>query len=315
MDPQVNIEKNSAALNSVWAALFLTTLKVVVGVLSGSLGILAEAAHSGLDCVAALVTLIAVRIAGKPADPEHTYGHGKVENLSALVETLLLLATCGWIVNESVHRLSTKQVHVDASIWAFGTMIISIVIDISRSRMLARVAAQHRSQALEADALHFSTDVWSSAVVVLGLIGVKLADWYPQLDFFRRADAVAALLVAGLVIVVSAKLGFRTIQGLLDASPPGAAETVQRRVEKIRGVIDCHAVRVRVSGPHVFVDLHITLDGHLPLLVAHALTEEVEQAVREILPDADVTVHPEPSPEPPALAKTGSAEEAKREPK
>jgi cation diffusion facilitator family transporter len=175
-------------------------------------------------------------------------------------------------------------------------MAISIAVDVSRSRMLARVAAKHRSQALEADALHFSTDVWSSAVVIIGLAGIKLAQWYPGLGFLRQADAVAALVVAAIVVVVSTRLGFRTVEALLDASPAGAAERIKARVEEVDNVLDCHAVRVRHSGPHHFVDLHITLDGDLPLKAAHALTEEVERVVNEILPEADVTVHPEPSP-------------------
>src|SRR5438309_10265711 len=149
-------EKDKAALSSAAAALLVTALKVVVGLLSGSLGILAEAAHSGLDFVAAVVTLLAVRAAGKPPDRGHAYGHGKVENLSALVETLLLLGTCTWIVYKAVQRLGSSRVEIDASVWTFGVMIISIAVDISRSRMLGRIAAKHRSQALEADALHFS---------------------------------------------------------------------------------------------------------------------------------------------------------------
>jgi len=298
MDNPGTIEKNSAALNSVLAACLLTGMKLAVGLISGSLGILAEAAHSGLDLVAAIVTLIAVRTASKPPDRGHAYGHGKVENLSALLETLLLLGTCLWIGSESVHRLLHPHAHVDASIWAFAVMAVSILVDISRSRMLFSVAAKHRSQALEADALHFSTDVWSSSVVIVGLIGVKLADWFPALAFLEKADAVAALFVAGIVILVSGRLGLRTIEGLLDASPRGAAEIIKARVEAMEGIFDCHAVRVRHSGPHFFVDLHVTLDRDLPLHVAHDLTEEVEGVVDEILPGADVTVHPEPIPPP-----------------
>lgn len=300
MHAQDTHEKNTAALSSVAAAVFLLSLKVVVGLLSGSLGILAEAAHSGLDFAAAIITLIAVRAAARPPDRDHAYGHGKVENLSAMAETVLLLATCGWIIVKAVERLGSGQERVDASVWTFLVMAISIGVDLSRSRMLFRVASKHRSQALEADALHFSTDVWSSVVVVLGLIGVKLADWYPALNWLRKADAVAALVVAGIVVMVSARLGYRTIEGLLDTSPAGAAEKIKARVEGIPGVFDCHAVRVRHSGPYYFVDLHVTLDGALPLNQAHALTEEVERAVGEILPDADVTVHPEPRAEPPA---------------
>lgn len=307
-DPQNN-EKNAAALNSVAAAVLLTSLKVVVGILSGSLGILAEAAHSGLDFLAALATWFAVRVASKPADRGHAYGHGKVENLSALLEVILLLATCGWIISASVSRLRAGHIAVEASIWAFGVMAVSMLVDISRARMLSRVAARHRSQALEADALHFSTDVWSSAVVILGLIGVKLAQAHPSLGFLNKADAVAALLVAGIVVLVSGKLGWRTLEALLDASPEGAAEKIKARVEAVEGVFDCHAVRVRHSGPLYFVDLHITLDGNLPLRAAHDLTEKVEQAVKEVLPSADVTVHPEPGTFPSEGSKTQGAPE------
>jgi cation diffusion facilitator family transporter len=299
MAPSDQNEKNSAAQNSVGAAIFLTALKLVVGLLSGSLGILAEAAHSGLDLVAAILTLIAVRAASKPPDQDHAYGHGKFENLSAMAEALLLLGTCAWILYESVHRLlDDKPRVIDASLWAFGIMVVSIVVDFSRSRMLYRVAAKHRSQALEADALHFSTDIWSSAVVIIGLFGVKIAQWYPPMAVLQKADAVAALGVALIVILVSGRLGLRTVQALADASPAGAADMIKARVEALENVFDCHAVRVRRSGPHCFVDLHISLDGDLPLRVAHAVTEQVERAVEEVLPGADVVVHPEPTPAP-----------------
>ena len=298
MDKQAQRERNLAALSSVGAALFLTFIKLVVGRLSGSLGILAEAAHSGLDLVAAMVTLVAVRAATKPADPGHAYGHGKFENLSAMAETLLLLGTCAWIVYESIYRLLSSHAQVEATVWTFAVMAVSIMVDLSRSRMLYRVARKHRSQALEADALHFRTDVWSSAVVIVGLVGVKVADWFPRLGFLEKADAAAALAVAAIIVLVSGRLGLRTIQALVDASPAGAADQIKARVEAMNGVFDCHAVRVRHSGPHFFVDLHITLDGDLPLHAAHTLTEQVEQAVNELLPDADVTVHPEPTPGP-----------------
>ncbi|MEJ2556675.1 MAG: cation diffusion facilitator family transporter, partial [Anaerolineae bacterium] len=169
-------EKRSAALSSVLAAVLLTGLKLVVGLLTGSLGILAEAAHSGLDLVAALVTFFAVRLSDRPPDKRHLYGYGKVENLSALVETLLLLVTCIWIIYEAIERLFFKSVEIEASFWAFGVMAVSIVVDISRSRILYRAARKHNSQALEADALHFSTDIWSSSVVIVGLALVWLSE-------------------------------------------------------------------------------------------------------------------------------------------
>lgn len=288
-------EKRSAALSSVAAAVVLTGLKIIVGVLTKGLGILAEAAHSALDLVAALVTYFSVRKSDQPPDANHLYGHGKIENLSALVETGLLLATCVWIIYEAVQRLFYRVVVVDASVWAFVVMLISIIIDVSRSRVLKRAAIKYSSQALEADALHFSTDIWSSSVVILGLIGVRLAELGPGLAVFQRADAFAALGVAVIVIVVSLRLGRRCVDGLMDAAPAGLAAAIKLRVETIPGVTDCHQVRVRTSGAHVFVDLHATFSGARSLEGVHRQTEVIEAAVRELEPRADVTVHPEPA--------------------
>ncbi|NPV87718.1 MAG: cation transporter [Anaerolineae bacterium] len=291
-------EKSDAALSSVIAAVALTTLKIIVGVITGSLGILAEAAHSALDLVAALVTFLAVRLSGKPADRAHLYGHGKVENLSALFETLLLLVTCGWIIYEAVQRIFFKQVEIEVSIWAFLVMFVSIIVDITRSRVLYRAARKHNSQALEADALHFSTDIWSSSVVIAGLLFVKIGEWVPNLRFLHKADAVAALGVALIVIYVSIELGIRTVQALLDAAPQGLAEKITSAVEAVPGVDNCHNVRLRYMGAHLFVDTHILVDGSQPLEEAHQITELVEQAVQNIVPNSDVTVHPEPTPLP-----------------
>jgi len=288
-------EKLSAALSSILAAVLLTALKIVVGVFTGSLGILAEAAHSGLDLVAAVVTYSAVHFSSKPADRDHPYGHGKIENLSAMIETLLLLATCGWIISEAVKRLFFREVAVEASFWAFAVMGISIAVDYHRSRMLYAAARKHRSQALEADALHFSTDIWSSAVVIVGLACIKAADWwFPKATWLRHADAVAALVVAAIVVMVSLRLGLRTIHALLDAAPVGLAEQIKQAAESVPGVSDCHQIRVRHSGPQLFVDLHVLVDGRQTLAEAHALTELVEEKIRVFVPEADVTVHPEP---------------------
>src|SRR5579863_2849255 len=165
----IRAEKRAVAGNSVLAAIAITTLKIVVGVTTGSLGILSEAAHSGLDLLAAIVTLLSVRVSDKPADADHQYGHGKVENFSAFIETGLLLLTCVWIVYEAVKRLFFHRVEIEPSLAAFVVLFISMAIDFWRSRALGRIAAKYDSQALEADALHFSTDVWSSGVVDLGL--------------------------------------------------------------------------------------------------------------------------------------------------
>jgi cation diffusion facilitator family transporter len=287
-------EKRAAASSSVLAAVGLTTIKIVVGLLTGSLGILAEAAHSGLDLVAALVTFFAIRAAGKPADREHTYGHGKIENLSAMFESGLLLLTCIWIIREAVRRLITGRIEVEVTIWSFAVMITSIVVDVSRSRMLYRVAKAHNSQALEADALHFHTDIWSSAVVLFGLVCVQLGDWFPQFAWLEKADAIAALGVAVIVIGVTYRLGMRTIHALLDTAPRGMQQRIVEAAESVPGVLNAHNVRVRHSGPNLFADLHVLVDGKQTLNEAHELTDRVEEAVRQKVPDVDVTVHPEP---------------------
>ncbi len=289
-------EKQRAAFNSVLAALGLTGMKLVVGVLSGSLGILAEAAHSGLDLVAALVTLIAVSVSDRPADEAHPYGHGKVENVSALIETLLLFVTCAWIIYEAVRRIFFRDVLVEPSVWAFLVVIVSIGIDVSRSRMLSRAAKKHRSQALEADALHFSTDVWSSAVVLGGLALVLVGrKFFPgQSAFLNRADAVAALAVAFIVLFVSYRLGKRTIDVLLDRAPEGLKGTIAAAAAEIEGVISAGQVRLRQSGPRTFVDMTIEVDRNLTLERTHAIAESVEARIQALVPGADVVIHTDP---------------------
>ena len=291
---QAQKDKNRAAGTSVLAAIGLTVFKLVVGIATNSLGILAEAAHSGLDLAAALMTWFAVRISGRPADKEHQFGHGKVENLSALFETLLLLLTSAWIIYEAVQRLFYKTEQVEVSIWSFVVMASSIVVDYNRSRMLYKAARKYNSQALEADALHFSTDIWSSSVVILGLIGVTVANFVPSLHWMVEADAIAAMVVAVIVIYVSGELGWRTIQALLDAAPVGKRDQIIKMVEALDGVEDCHAVRIRPSGASWFVDLHVTMDGERTLNYAHAVTETIEREIHELLPGSDVTVHMEP---------------------
>jgi cation diffusion facilitator family transporter len=288
-------EKRWAAMSSVIAAVGLTGFKIIVGLTTGSLGILAEAAHSGLDLMAALMTFLAVRISGKPADSTHLYGHGKAENLSALFETLLLLVTCFWIIYEATHRLSFHAVVLKVTFWSFAVMITSIVVDVSRSRVLYRAARKFNSQALEADALHFSTDIWSSAVVILGLVCVKISGWVPGLAFLHQADSVAAIMVGLIVVYISVKLGIRTIQALLDVAPSGIERKIISAVKVLPGVTDCHNVRVRYSGPQLFVDIHVLVDGNQTLKEAHNLTEEIERTIQKLAPNADVTVHPEPS--------------------
>src|SRR5256712_1919636 len=227
-------EKRGVAGNSVLAAIAVTALKIAVGLATGSLGILSEAAHSGLDLVAAIITLFSVQVSDKPADADHQYGHGKVENFSAFIETGLLLLTCIWIVYEAFKRLFFHHVEIEPSLAAFLVMFFSMIVDYWRSRALGKIAAKYDSQALEADALHFSTDIWSSGVVVLGLSLVMVGRTY-GIGWLRDADPIAALVVAGVVVYVSWRLARRTIDALLDAAPAGARGKIIAAVRRGRG--------------------------------------------------------------------------------
>jgi len=288
-DQKADREKRLVALSSVLAAILLTGMKIVVGVLTGSLGILSEAAHSGLDLVAAVVTYFAVRLSGRPPDRQHTYGYGKVENLSALFETLLLLVTCVWIIYEAIQRLFFKTVEVEATFWAFAVMGISIIVDFSRSRALYRVAKKHASQALEADALHFSTDIWSSSVVIVGLFLVRLSGVL-KIEALVKADALAAIGVAGIVIYVSLQLGRRTIRDLLDAIPPGLRDQVTYAIQQVPGVETVNQVRIRRSGPDFFADVSVLVSRETAFEMAHEIATQVESAARSVLPRCEDVV-------------------------
>jgi len=236
-------EKRSAAGNSVLAAVVITGLKTVVGFSTGSLGILSEAAHSGLDLIASLLTFFSVGVSDKPADADHQYGHGKVENFSAFVETGLLLLTCAWIIYEAALRLFFRKIDIEPSLAAFGVMLFSMGLDWWRSRVLGRIATKYDSQALEADALHFSTDIWSAGVVVLGLALVLVGRTY-HIEWLRDSDPVAALFVAGVVVSVSWRLARRTVDALLDAAPPGVRSKIYDAVLRVEGVLEVDRVRI-----------------------------------------------------------------------
>src|SRR5712664_1064349 len=286
-------EKRAVAASSVLAAMAITALKIVVGVTTGSLGILSEAAHSFLDLIAAVITLLSVRVSDKPADADHQYGHGKVESFSAFIETGLLLLTCVVIIYEAVKRLFFQHVEIEPSIAAFVVMFISMIVDYWRSRALGRIAAKYDSQALEADALHFSTDIWSSGVVVLGLLLVMLGRKF-NIDWLRDSDPIAALFVAGVVVSVSWRLARRTIDALLDAAPAGVRNRIISAVSKVDGLLEVDRVRIRRAGNRYFADLSIGLARNVTFQRSEQVADAVTQAVHSVLPDADVVVHSAP---------------------
>jgi cation diffusion facilitator family transporter len=286
-------EKRAVAGNSVLAAFAITALKIAVGFTTGSLGILSEAAHSGLDLIAALVTFFSVRVSDKPADADHQYGHGKVENVSAFIETGLLLLTCIWIISEAVKRLFFHSVEIEPSAAAFAVMLLSILVDAWRSRALGRIATKYDSQALEADALHFSTDIWSSSVVILGLALVQLGRSY-HVTWLSKADPIAALFVAGVVVSVSWRLARRTVDALLDAAPPGVRNQILERIRNVDGVLEVGRARIRKAGNRYFADVSVGLSRNFTFQRSEQIVDEVTAQVHQVLPNADVMVHSVP---------------------
>ncbi|MCL5019210.1 MAG: cation diffusion facilitator family transporter [Patescibacteria group bacterium] len=278
--------KQSVALSSVFASLALTVLKLVVGLATGSMGILSEAAHSFLDLGAATITFFAVRVGDKEADERHHYGHQKVESVSALIETGLLFLTSAWIIYEAVKRLSTGRVEVEATWYAFAVIVLSMAIDYSRSRALNKVAKETKSQALEADALHFSSDILSSLTVLIGLVFVALG--------VAKADSIAALGVSLFVLRIGFSLGKRTIDVLVDTVPHGLPEKIRDLIKQVEGVVSIKRIRARPAGITIFIDVTITVGNRLSLKEAHSIADKIEDKIKASIPEADITVHIEP---------------------
>src|SRR5580704_8072352 len=265
----------------------LTSIAASAGLTAGSLAILSEAAHSLIDLVATVMTYFALRVADMPADAEHHYGHGKVESLSALAETALLFVLSGVVVWEAGRRLlGFEGASVAATPAAFAVMAVSIVVDFVRSRALYRAAAAHRSEALEADALHFGSDMWSSAAVLIGLGGLRLG--------YAWSDAAAAIVVALFVCLAGWRLGRRTIDTLTDTAPAGAAERIAALARKVKGVVDVAPTRVRQVGPTLFVDLDVAASRTLPLDRVQALKGEIAREIAAAMPHAEIGVNVTP---------------------
>lgn len=286
------MEKKRAALLSVGSALVLVSLKTFLVLRTGSLGVLSEALHSGLDLIAAIITFLSVRVSDEPADERHPYGHGKFENFSAFVETGLLLLTALYIIYEAFDRLFFHSVHIQPSMTAIVILLVALGIDLTRSRALSHVARKFSSEALEADALHFSTDVWSTTVVIAG-VGLVWAGEVWNLPYLIYADAMAGLAVAAVILWVGSQLGRRTIDALLDAAPEGLQQEIARAVARMDGVLDVDRVRVRRAGNHYFVDATVSVARTASLEQVHALSDAIEKRIGEIVP-ADVMVHAEP---------------------
>ena len=279
--------KEKAALASIAASALLTIGKLVAGLMSGSLALISEAGHALLDTGATILTYFAIREAHKPADDEHHYGHGKIEAVAALAETGLLAVLAVGVAVEAVRRLVGHAAEpVDASWIAFGVLGVSIVIDMTRWYSLNKIAKETKSDALAADALHFSSDLVGSVCVVLGLIGVSLG--YP------KADAFAALGVSLFIGIAGYRLGRKTIDTLVDAAPKGLADRLRLRAQDVAGVVGVETLRLRPTGPEIIGELHINVPRTMPLERVASVKQNVEGALAQESPDSRITVVADP---------------------
>jgi len=275
------------ALVSLVAAVVLVVVKAAVGFASGSLGVLAEAAHSGIDAVAAVLTLYAVGVAERPPDQEHPYGHGKAQHLAALAEAAFLAGAAAWIAVEAVVRLGSGTSPVDARPYVFAVMAFVLVVDAARATLSLREGRRERNAALIANAWHFGSDFIGTLAVLagLGLAALGVPD----------GDSVAAIFVAAIVLVAAVRLAAGNVDVLMDRAPSGQAGIVERAVRSVAGVADVRSVRVREAGGESFADVVIGVSRLESLEQMHDTSDRVEHAVRESLGRAQVQVHVEPA--------------------
>ncbi len=280
-----SLDKTQVALSSFLVAIFLTSFKAIVGLMTGSLGIISEAIHSGMDMFAAGITLFSVRYSTKPPDEKHNFGHGKIENISALAEALLLIVTSFWVIWEAYERLMGKEINVMVNFWSFFVIIIAIFIDYNRARLLKKASVEYRSQALEADALHFSSDILTSGVVLLGLIFTLLK--------VPIADVIAAIIVSLVVMQMSLKLAYKAVNQLLDSAPI-SQKSILDIISKIPEVREVHDIRVRSSGSTIFVDMNIHVDPNISIENAHKISHRVEEEIKKEFSNSEIHIHQEP---------------------
>jgi cation diffusion facilitator family transporter len=290
---EISAEKRRVSLHSMLAAAAMTVLKVAAGVLSGSLGVLSDAAHSGLDLAGSALTFFSVRVSDKPADEDHTYGHGKVENISAFVEAGLMAISCAWIIFEALQRIFRHPVELRHSIWPVLVLLTSIAVDFWRSRQLRSVARRTGSPALATDAFHFASDIWSSVAVLAGLgatwMGARLG-----IAWLRYADPFAALVVSLMILRMTWRLTREAVGALTDQIPAEMRQHIVHEVERVPGVLAVEQARVRRSGAAYFADITLALPRKYTFEHTGELVRAATDAVHRALPDADVVIHPVP---------------------
>jgi len=286
-------QKRRVALHSMMAAGAMTLLKLAAGLLSGSLGVLSDAAHSALDLVGVTLTFFSVQVSDRPADEDHTYGHGKVENLTAFGEAGLMAVSCAWIIWEAMQRIVRQSVVLHHSLWPVLVLLTSIGVDWWRSRRLRTVAERTGSPALATDAFHFASDIWSTVAVLCGLaatwIGERLG-----IGWLRFADPFAAVLVSLMILRMTLHLGRETVAVLMDEVPAETRQRLVAEVERVEGVLAVEQARVRRSGGSYFADLTLALPRRYTFEHTGELVRAATEAVHRALPTADVVIHTVP---------------------
>jgi cation diffusion facilitator family transporter len=289
----ITAEKRRVALYSILGATCMTLLKLLVGLLSGSLGVLSDAAHSAIDLVAAVLTFFSVRVADKPADEDHTYGHGKIENLSAFIEAGLMAVSCVWIITEALSHIARHTIQLHHSIWPVLVLIASIGVDYWRSRQLREVARRTGSPALETDAFHFASDIWATLAVLIGL-GASWAGARFGIPWLEFADPFAAIVVSLMILRMTIHLTRKTIAALIDEIPAETRQRVIHAAAGVDGVLAVEQARVRRSGASYFADLTLALPRRYTFEHTGEVVREATEAVDRALPGTDVVIHTVP---------------------
>ena len=272
---------------SVFSNSSLVVTKLVVGVLTGSVSVISEAAHSAVDLLAAMIAYYAVSTSDKKPDRDHNYGHGKVENISGAVEAVLIIVAALWIIYEASRKLSAKELPRDLE-YGIAIMAVSIIVNYFVSRKLFQVAKETQSHALEADALHLEADIWTSIGVLAGLIAIKVTGLY-------WLDPVIAIVVAAIIFKAGYDMTKKSLRELSDVALPEEERTlIQGIVENHPLIKDHHRLRTRRSGSKRLVDVHILLEPDLRLEQAHAVSVEIEEQIKFLYSPCDVIIHQEP---------------------
>ncbi|MGB6743886.1 MAG: cation diffusion facilitator family transporter [Terracidiphilus sp.] len=290
---QVSAEKRRVARGSMLAAFAMTLLKLAAGLLSGSIGVLSDAAHSGLDLIASALTYFSVTLSGKPADEDHTYGHGKIENLSAFTEAGLMAVSCAWIVWEAIDRIFFHAVELRHSLWPVLVLVTSVGVDTWRSRRLRAVAERTGSPALATDAFHFSSDIWATLAVLAGLCATWLGARF-GVAWLRYADPLAAIAVSVMILRMTVRLGHEAAGALMDEIPAETRRRLVREVERVEGVLAVEQARVRRAGADYFADLTLALPRRFTFEHTEEVVQAATAAAHRVLPTADVVIHTVP---------------------